>query len=319
MGKYHTRLLIGKYQRPTPFNRVQFTPNIVVFLPIPNELRDDTSVGYTNVNLETVGDLINTAGAAGFGAAALRNAGNMVNALGGVASTALGSMAGAAAQSDAVQKVVEGALNGLGSLFPPEQITSALQQSAGLAPNPNPSVQFQGPVLRDFSYTWAFYPKNKSESITVQNLIKILKRSALPRNSFQNSAAILDYPDMCQINFFPWDEGGSDTWAWSENSIIKYKKCVMQNVNVNYNPFGTPAFFEDSHLPVSYQITISFKEIEYMLSEDWKTSQLPPTATPRENSIGTVLGEIIAPLNPFTDINSAASAAAAALADGTAQ
>ena len=43
----------------------------------------------------------------------------------------------------------------------------------------------------------------------------------------------------------------------------------MDSVSVKYNPFGTPAFFEGTNLPISYQLTISFKEIEYMTGRDW--------------------------------------------------
>lgn len=291
LGKYYTRLRIGKYQRPKPFGTPEFNPSIVVFLPIPNELRDDTSVGYTNVNLETVGDLINNGLTGAGGAAVLRFAGQGIATAGGAAATALGAAAGAAMKNNAVESMITGAIRGAGStLFNAEQISSALQQQVGLAPNPNPSVQFQGPILRDFSYTWAFYPKTKEESQDIQKLIKILKRSALPRNSIQQSAAVLDYPDMCQINFYPWDSNGSGPWGWSDNSIIKYKKCVMQNVNVNYNPFGTPAFFEGTNLPVSYQLTISFKEIEYMLSDDWgkDIADVPGVANSNLTDIGVL-------------------------------
>jgi hypothetical protein len=167
-----------------------------------------------------------------------------------------------------------------------------VQQLTGLAPNPNPSVAFQGPILRDFSYTWAFYPKSRDESEKIQGLIKVLKRSALPRHSAVNSASILDYPDMVQINFYPWDTGGDPkNWGWTDKSIIRYKKCFMQSVNVNYHPFGTPAFFEGTNLPVTYRVTIAFRETEYMLSEDWKnTVALPLEGSGRGIDIGAVVG-----------------------------
>lgn len=270
LGKYYTRLLIGTYERPKPFASPTFKNTAAVFLPLPNELRDDTSVGYTNVNLETVGDVINGAfgGGGGTRAALLRKSGDMVSTALGIGGDLLAAGAGALA-GNAAEKIVGAGADIVGSLFPAEQITSAIQQSFGLAPNPNPSVMFQGPVLRDFSYTWAFYPKSEDESRAIDKLIKLLKSKALPKNYIANKAAILKYPDMCQLNFFPWDENGSGDWFWSGNSIIRYKKCVMQGVNANYNPFGTPAFFEGTNLPVSYQLTISFKEIEYMLSDDW--------------------------------------------------
>jgi hypothetical protein len=212
----------------------------------------------------------------GAGAAALRNVGNITAAAGSIINDAQSSFLGAVFRSNAVEQAAAGVGSAIGSLFPAEQITSAVQQASGLAPNPNPSIAFQGPVLRDFSYTWAFYPKSKEESEAIDRLIKILKRRALPKNWANKSAAILEYPDMCQLNFYPWDTGGVAPWFWSNNSILRYKKCVMQGVNANYNPFGTPAFFEGSNLPVSYQLTISFREIEYMLSHDWESVELGP-------------------------------------------
>lgn len=273
-GKYYTRLTIGTFERPKPFASPEFKNKYVVFLPIPNELRDDTTVSYTNINLETVGDLANGKIISGAGAAVLRKSGDMVAGAINMGADALAATAGAGKGSNAAEKIVGGIAEGVASLFPAEQITSAIQQSIGLAPNPNPSVAFQGPILRDFSYSWAFYPKSREESAAIDRLIKILKTRALPKNWAGGSAAILNYPDMCQLNFFPWDEDGVAPWYWSDKSIIRYKKCVMQSVNANYNPFGTPAFFEDSNLPVSYQLTIAFREIEYMLSHDWDNVKL---------------------------------------------
>jgi hypothetical protein len=44
----------------------------------------------------------------------------------------------------------------------------------------------------------------------------------------------------------------------------------MSSVNVNYNAYGGTGFFEgDRNLPISYALTINFKEIEYLLSDDW--------------------------------------------------
>jgi hypothetical protein len=124
-------------------------------------------------------------------------------------------------------------------------------------------------------------------------MINILKRSALPRNTVKNSAAILDYPDLVQVNFYPWDSGYEKSdWGWGENSIIKYKKSFMQSVNVNYHPFGTPAFFENTKLPVSYQINISFREAEYMLSDDWKETDYGPLVSSGTIGLDQVLSRL---------------------------
>jgi hypothetical protein len=316
VGKYYTKLTIGKYKRQTPFAKPDDNPGrqLIIILPLPNELRDDTSVSYTNINLETVGDLINGSAISGVGAAVLRNSGDIVRAAGTSIGNAIANMSGTTGGSSSIAGAI-------GSLFPADQITSAIQQSAGIAPNPNPSVAFQGPVLRDFSYTWAFYPKSKDESEKIQRMIKILKRSALPRNTLDGTTAILDYPDMVQVNFFPWDSGGTGTWKWSEKSIVKYKKCFMQAINVNYHPFGTPAFFEGSNLPVTYQLTISFRETEYMLSKDWSDTMYGPIAPSGISAEidTTISGAFRAVANGAAGVLSSVSTTAAKLITGLAE
>ena len=270
LGKYYMRIMLGPYNRPKPFNNPKFNPKISIFLPLPTSLNDVTSVDYSNVNLETIGDAIN--GSSSIGAAAgLRQSGNIISGVGNAGASMLGAAAGAIKDpriAFAAGAAVGAAQDYFNSILPAEQMTSAIQQSAGVAPNPNPSVAFQGPKLRDFSYSWNLYPRNKNESLAIRRLIKVLKAKALPRFAAEGNS-ILNYPDMCQLNFFPWDKGGSGDWGWSEDSIIKYKKCVISNVSVSYTSHGTPAFFEGTELPVSYQLQIEFKEIEYMLSDDW--------------------------------------------------
>jgi hypothetical protein len=288
LGIYYTQLSIGPYKRNNnAFTLSEFAPTYIVHLPLPTELRDDTTVGYSPVNLETVGDFLDTNKRAGLGeAAALRNIGNLAQA--GISGTSRG-ISELTVDRGPLAKLAGGAMSGLmgalQSLVPAEQISSAIQQKMGAAPNPNPSVQFQGPVLRDFTLTWAFYPKNPTESATIDKLIRNLKARALPSNNRDNGGAVLNYPHICQLNFYPWDGKGTrrGEHGHSTESIIKIKKCFMSGVNANYNAFGTPGFFEGTQLPISYQLTINFKEIEYLLSDDWD-----PEMVERAGANGTI-------------------------------
>lgn len=269
LGEYYCKLSIGPYSRPKPFESSELQIRSVILLPLPSEMRDDTAVGYTNMDLNTVGDLTNGQGGmmAGIG---MRKAGdvisggaaNLLGAAGGAGAGALfGEQFGNAAQGN-IQETV-------GDLFPPDQVASALQQSMGMAPNPNPSVMFTGPQLREFSFSWTFYPKNAKESANLKRMIETLKGHALPSNSMGGTAAILTYPSMCQMNFYPWDSGGVGSWGWSSKSIIRMKKCVMASVNANYTPSNVPAFFHGTNAPVAVQLSINLKEIEYMLANDY--------------------------------------------------
>jgi hypothetical protein len=130
--------------------------------------------------------------------------------------------------------------------------------------------------MRDITFSWAFYPKNYDEAKRVNEIIKILKRAALPKPWTGYSSGILSYPQLCQINFFPWDTGGNaNSWGWTDNSIIRIKKCFLSNVSASYSDFGNPAFFHsenvtDTNYSVTYRLNVTFKEVEYILSRDWE-------------------------------------------------
>jgi hypothetical protein len=271
LSKYYCTLSFGKFSRPKPFSSADFSPDLTICLPLPNELNDNTGVDYDNQNLEAVGDIINGSMLTGAGAAALRNSGSLLTGAG--RDFAKGMQTGTG-WTGAITKAIGGAIDGM--IPDAAQVTSAIQQSAGLAPNPNPSVMFRGPQLREFTYTWTIFPDNKTQSEALRNMIKNIKGRVLPRSGSSDSAAVLEYPNMVQINFFPWDTAGgsSNPWGWGDNTIIRIKKCVVKSFNVNYTPTNVPAFFDSTNAgnfphPVATNITITLQEIEYMLANDW--------------------------------------------------
>jgi len=274
LGEYYMSISMGPYSRPKPFSSSEFKTSTIIYLPLPAELRDDVIVNYSGQDLNTVGDAFNGAVVSGAGAAALRNSGSMVS--GGASrlmNAGVGALAGSALGAGFGDAAGAAAGSATSDLFPPEQVTSAIQQSLGVAPNPNPSIMFTGPQLREFTFSWTLYARSPEESAKIRFLINTLKKRALPENTITGSAAILSYPYMCQVNFYPWDGSASRSitspWGWTERSIIKMKKCVIASVNTNYNPSNVPAFFHDTKEPVATQLTINFKEIEYMLSNDY--------------------------------------------------
>jgi hypothetical protein len=283
LGKYYSRLSIGQYKRPSPFTVSEYNVVTIINLPLPTELSDSTTVGYAGSDFESVGDLANLDLGGAAESFALRNGTSLA-----------GNIAGKILENNPVGKAITGAIDMAGSS---KIIPSALQQASGIAPNPNPTVVFQGSSLRDFSLTWMFSPKDPKESANLQRVIKLLKAAALPENTFSNSGAILNYPRIVQLNFFPWDmqkisSDINNQWGWTEESIIKIKKCMMQSVNVNYAPSNVPAFFKEDaetktkYRPVAVSISINFKEIEYMLSGDWEGKFADTTL------LGTVAEEV---------------------------
>ena len=150
IGKYYTRLRIGKYERPHPFSPSEIKEGLLtVFLPLPDQLSDSTTVKYTETPLESVGDFINNPGEM-IPTLAFRKIGAAIEAgASGLGGAATAATTGSSAAGDFMQKQ-------LSSIIPAEKINSAIQQDMGMAPNPNPSVMFQGPTLRTFAFSWSF-------------------------------------------------------------------------------------------------------------------------------------------------------------------
>jgi hypothetical protein len=279
LGKFYCRISLGKYSRPRPFGGAAFDKSSSIYLPLPDILRETSSIKYNNTDTQTVGDIFNMDAVTGLMGFGYRNAGRMgaaaLSTIGGAGVGAL--MAGAGPRGAALSGAVgDGAENLLNEMIPADQLQTAIEQTVGAASNPNPSISFAGPSLRSFNLNWTFFPTSKEESENVFKIIKTLKQAALPSQTFNGSGAILNYPYMCQLNFFPWDKpeeefgtAGINRWGWTPNSILRYKKCVMNSVDVDYNPSNVPGFFADGNAPVAIRLSIGFDEIEYMLSDDW--------------------------------------------------
>lgn len=80
-SRFYCTLSLADYKRPNPFSTGEYVPNRIFKLPLPQELRDDTAVGYDNVNLQLVGDIINGNVGAGLAAEVMRQGGDVVSSL----------------------------------------------------------------------------------------------------------------------------------------------------------------------------------------------------------------------------------------------
>lgn len=269
LGPYFTRILLGPYERPTPFQQSTWEPDLELRLPLPTKLRDMTSVSYAQVELQGQGDLVyglgdqaeatGLRGGAQLGASAIEK---ITGTLGrGKSRTAQG-----------IGAVLGGITAAAGANgITPENIAASIQEGLGKAPNPNISAQFKGPQMRAYSYTWPLYPRTKDETAAILNLITQLKRRSLPSVN-HSASAILLYPDLVQVNFFPWDAGGQSGNYFTDKSFVRYKRSFITSIDADFNPFGTPAFHHDSQGPATISLTINFQEAEYLTAEDWEST-----------------------------------------------
>jgi len=272
---YFIQFNFKSYARPAPFNKPTYNNTYSVVLPIPADLKEMYGVDYnTNEQLGMIGDI----------ADAFQRSVDRVD--GG---TPLPEIL-ATALRDGPQFVAEKA--GFGDLG--GSISTVLEQALGIAPNPNITVAFQGPRLRDsHQFSWIFAPKTPEESRKLKKIIATIKNKMLPRSTFQNNAAVLSYPDMVQIELFPKLEDGSRLYV--------YKLCVVTSVNVDYSINGIPSFFKNTKLPTMIRLSISAQEIEYFLSRDDNLANEAPNIGEKLNEFISrpVAGEVLGAASQF--------------------
>lgn len=235
LGKYYMRLDFQSYHRPSPQMEAIFRRFKTISLPIPRDLKEQFEI-MVDGKEQGVGG-----GMQDIGYDLLRGAGE------GVTKNLF-----ALVYSSVVQ-AVEG--TGAGS---------AIGQLTRAVPNPHLQAIFSGVQLRTHTFQWTFAPRNPGESRMLMKIIREIKKNSLPAYSTQGTAA-LQYPSMVDVKLM-FKKNGSPR----ELDMIRFKKCLIQNVNVNYAPAGLPSFFRDTRDPTMIQLEIQFLETEIQTFEDYR-------------------------------------------------
>lgn len=132
-----------------------------------------------------------------------------------------------------------------------------LGQMVGAVPNPHLQAIFSGVDLRTHTFQWTFAPRNPQESKNLKAIINEIKKNSLPAYSTTGTAA-LQYPPMVEIKIMPWGD-----------NLIRFKKCLIKNVSINYAPSGLPSFFQGTREPTMIQLELQFLETEIQTARDY--------------------------------------------------
>lgn len=226
-----------------------------IILPIPGNLSDDMSIDAQSADLGMTGALAlevfkNPGGAAENIMNGIENTFNNIKA--GLAGTSNTTIQNALGNYSAFTKFVgRGALD---SLIPGAGL--AVNQISGTAVNPYSTIDFNGVRLKTHSFNWTFSPKSQTESDTLRNIIKTIKRKSLPRYDAVGgteegtfSRALLKYPNLVRISF----------QGINQDYYYNFKKCMIQNFNVTYNSGNQLQVFEGGKPVV---VTASMQLIE---------------------------------------------------------
>lgn len=229
LGKYYMELDFQSYHRPSPQMQAIFKRFKTIRLPIPRDLKENFGLNIDGKPQGVGGGL------ADIGTDLLRGAGRRVE-----------GQLFALAYSALVQKTGDA-----GDTF---------GQLTGAVPNPHLQAIFSGVDLREHTFQWTFAPRNPQESRTLMAIVQEIKKNSLPAYSTQGTAALM-YPPMVELKLMPWNQTNQD--------FIRFKKCLIKNVSVNYAPAGLPSFFRNTKDPTMIQLELQFLETEIQTARDY--------------------------------------------------
>jgi len=235
----------------------------IIILPMPSSIVDTNQVNYSDDSLDAI-----TAAVAG-GAKDLMN----IDLFKGGKFDLSNALSEAKIKIEKLGKTVltpetkdlilanlaaqAGSLVGLTNL----SLNQVLARSTGEIVNPNMELLFNGPTIRNFSFSFKLTPRNDKEAEQIKLIIRSLKKHMSPR---KNKGVFLSSPHVFELRY---KQGLQD-----HSYLNRFKRCALQNMSVNYTGENVYATYEDG-APVSTILSLSFKELEPIYAEDYEKSE----------------------------------------------
>jgi hypothetical protein len=164
------------------------------------------------------------------------------------------------------------------------EVSRTLDNVTGQTINPRSTLAFTGVDLKSHQFSWELYPSNEDDSKIIRNIIRTIKKNALP--SVQDlpgiSRAFLKYPSVVDMYLLGIDEG-----YW-----MKFKPCMISNVSVDYGGGGLVSIIKGGK-PAAVNLSLSLTELEIWTEEDY-------TGAANESLPGNTSGVDRLPVDPST-------------------
>ena len=232
--------------------RVLKHPKHTIFLPIPRQIQDANSVSYDSSKLdplEAAGSAIIKQGiespSVGLVQDALKAIGEGVDLIG--------------ENTDAIASAIAG--RAIGALGGNVTANALIARGSGAILNPNLESLFQGVKLRQFPFTFEFFPRNPTEAEQVKMIIRVLKRSMSAKNNKDKGRGVfIKQPDIFQLRYM---KGASE-----HPFLNKFLPMHLTDMKINYAASGTYSTFYDG-TPSHMSVSCSFQEVNPVYQEDF--------------------------------------------------
>ena len=145
--------------------------------------------------------------------------------------------------------------NALGTQISPDTF---LARSGGAVLNPNAEMLFQGPVIRDFNFSFLMIARSEKEGSEIRKIIKWFKKGMAPK--FRNTTLIKS-PDIFTLEYR--NAGGL------LKTVNRFNPggLALTTVNVDYAPSGYWSAYRDSQ-PVAVKMDLNFTELRPIYQKD---------------------------------------------------
>lgn len=255
-----------------------------VELPFPKQLSDNTSLRINAFEREAITEaVVNTLVGQGLGngrvgdvpqqlydaasniAGAIQNAGSSLasgEGRQGIMDSITGSLRGVlnVSQAEAGRAAAYLMRNTIGKLG--GDIARTIDLVTGATVNPKEALAFEGVDLKSHSFSWELYPSNRQETETIDKIVKLFKRNALPETQdlipgvFEQT--FLKYPSTVEIKLV----------GTNPEYFPRYKPCMIKSVNVSYeNAAGTVPIMQGG-VPGSITLSVELQEMSAHTRDD---------------------------------------------------
>lgn len=268
----------GGLQTESNFNRTQRVG--LVILPMPNKVADSNNVswGEDSMNNLSAAAAANTMGSMGT-TAGIGLLSQLVTGSAGpgiFAKQVLDLMSGGAPSKDLslllgpslASKFLKAGGFGV-------EAESILARGAGIVPNSNLELLFNGPTLRTFAFSYRLSPREEAEAVRIRRIIRFFKQSmAVKKITSRGGAAgqssfFLGTPNIFQLEY----KTRSTTAGGGQfiDGVNRFKTCALTSFQCDYTPDGFWAAYQGGQ-PVSTTMSMTFNELEPIYDTDYQTN-----------------------------------------------
>jgi hypothetical protein len=161
-----------------------------------------------------------------------------------------------------------------------------LSRLTGAVTNPNLTLLFNSPDLRNFSFNFKLSPRTQDEGTKVRKIIRAFKELMAVQRTAGN--LFLEAPCVFEIEYIRGkdlinDPEKKDSYD-IHPSLNRIKTCALRNFSVNYTPSGSYMTYTDKEgTMTSYDLTMSFTELDPIYYDDYV--EVSEVSTPGKDKI----------------------------------